>query len=186
LSRFFKIGRRAPAMIQGHGGITMHERVMRVGLTLTTLALCAGVAHGAGRPRQKATTMIARGTFDVKVMPQPQDEAAGGPFGRFFLDKQFHGDLEGTSKGQMLAAGTGVEQSGAYVALELVTGTVLGRRGSFILQHTGTMQKGVYALEVKIVPDSGTDQLTGLSGAMTIRIVGRDHSYELEYTLKNE
>jgi hypothetical protein len=127
--------------------------------------------------------MIASGTFEVTVTPQPQDDAAGGPFGRLFLDKRFEGDLKASSKGQMLAAGTGVEGSGAYVALELVTGELNGRLGSFILQHKGTMSKGGYEMSVTVVPDSGTDQLTGIDGNMTIVIEGDKHSYDLDYTL---
>ncbi|MGH7427284.1 MAG: DUF3224 domain-containing protein [Candidatus Methylomirabilaceae bacterium] len=127
--------------------------------------------------------MTARGTFDVKVIPQAADDSAGGPFGRLFLDKQFHGDLEATSQGQMLAAGTAVEGSAGYVALELVSGTVNGRRGSFILQHIGSMSRGVPTMNVTVVPDSGTDQLTGLAGRMTIIIADGMHSYVLEYTV---
>ena len=127
--------------------------------------------------------MNAKGTFDVKVIPQAADDSAGGPFSRLFLDKQFHGDLEATSKGQMLGAGTAVEGSAGYVALELVSGTLHGRRGTFILQHTGSMTKGVPAMSVVVVPDSGTDQLTGLAGKMTIIIAGGKHSYDFEYRL---
>jgi len=134
---------------------------------------------------QKDTVMPnhATGTFDVKVIPQAADDSAGGPFGRLFLDKRFHGDLEATSKGQMLGAGTAVEGSAGYVALELVSGTLHGRRGSFILQHTGSMAKGVSTMSVVVVPDSGTDQLTGLAGKMTIIIAGGKHSYDFEYRL---
>jgi hypothetical protein len=127
--------------------------------------------------------MTARGTFDVKVIPQPADDAAGGPFGRLFLDKQFHGDLEATSKGQMLAFGTPDGGSAGYVALEMVSGTLNGKRGSFVLQHKGTMTKGVPTMHVTVIPDSGTEQLTGIEGKMTILIEGSKHSYELEYTL---
>jgi hypothetical protein len=127
--------------------------------------------------------MTARGTFDVKVIPQAPDDSAGGPFGRLFLDKQFHGDLEGVSRGQMLGAMSAVEGSGGYVALEQVTGTLKGRRGSFILQHNGSMRKNVPTMHVTVVPDSGTDQLQGLEGTMTIVIEGGKHSYELEYTI---
>ena len=127
-------------------------------------------------------TTHARGTFDVKVIPQPADDSAGGPFSRLFLDKQFHGDLEAGSKGQMLGAGTAIEGSAGYVALELVTGTLNGKRGSFILQHNGTMRKNVPTMVVTVVPDSGTDQLIGLAGKMTIVIEGGKHSYDLEYT----
>lgn len=130
------------------------------------------------------TTNHAKGMFDVKVIPQTADDPAGGPFSRLFLDKQFHGDLDASSKGQMMAAQTAVEGSAGYVALELVSGTLHGRRGTFILQHTGSMTKGVPTnLTVTVVPDSGTDQLTGLAGRMTIVIAGGNHSYELEYTL---
>ena len=127
--------------------------------------------------------MTARGTFDVKVIPQAPDDSAGGPFGRLFLDKQFHGDLEGVSRGQMLGAMSAVEGSGGYVALEQVTGTLKGRSGSFILQHNGSMRKNVPTMHVTVVPDSGTDQLQGLEGTMTIVIEGGKHSYELEYTI---
>lgn len=127
--------------------------------------------------------MNANGTFDVKVIPQPPDDGAGGPFSRLFLDKQFHGDLEGSSRGQMLGSMSAVKGSGGYVALELVTGTLQGRGGSFILQHNGTMRSNVPTLLVTVVPDSGTDQLEGIEGAMTIVIEGGKHSYVFEYTL---
>jgi hypothetical protein len=103
--------------------------------------------------------------------------------GRFTLDKQFGGDLEGTSKGQMLSAGTSVQGSAGYVAIERVTGTLHGRSGSFVLQHTGTMTRGAPQLTVSIVPDSGTGQLAGLAGTMTLDIAGGNHLYELQYTL---
>ena len=161
----------------------MKQLVILFGLTLAGLAVCAKADEGASHSNQKEVTMTARGTFEVKVTQQPQDDSAGGPFSRLFLDKQFHGDLEANSKGQMLAAGTAVEGSGAYVALELVTGRLNGKRGSFILQHKGTMRKGVYVMNVTVVPDSGTDELAGIAGAMTIIIEGAKHSYEFEYTL---
>jgi len=141
------------------------------------------VAPSFHAQKQAVVTNHAVGTFDVKVIPQPADDTAGGPFSRLFLDKQFHGSLEATSKGQMLGAETAVEGSGAYVALELVVGTLDGRRGSFILQHNGTMSKGAPTMIVSVVPDSGTDELTGLAGRMTIIIAGGKHSYELEYRI---
>ncbi|HEY6337061.1 MAG TPA: DUF3224 domain-containing protein [Candidatus Sulfotelmatobacter sp.] len=124
----------------------------------------------------------ASGPFEVKVTPQPLDEADGG-LGRMSLDKQFHGDLEATSKGQMLAAMSPVQGSGGYVAMECVTGTLKGRSGSFVLQHTGTMTHGVPQMTVSVVPDSGTDQLVGLTGVMTIKVADGKHFYEFEYTL---
>jgi hypothetical protein len=157
-----------------------------MGGKMTRSLACILIALSVAPPAaQKGTVMTnhARGTFDVKVTPQPQDDPVAGPFGRLFLDKQFHGDLDGSSKGQMLASGTGVDGSGAYVALELVTGTLAGRRGSFILQHNGTMQKNVPTLVVKVVPDSGTEQLAGLTGTMTIVVAGGKHSYDLEYSI---
>jgi len=157
--------------------------VIVFGLILAGWAAQAPGDQGTPTPIRKEAAMTARGTFDVKVIPQPADDAAGGPFGRLFLDKQFHGDLEATGKGQMLAAGTATEGSAGYVALELVSGTLNGKRGSFILQHNGTMSKGVPTMHVTVIPDSGTDQLTGIEGKMTILIEGGKHSYELEYTL---
>ena len=127
--------------------------------------------------------MTARGTFDVKVVPQPPDDAAGGSFSRLFLDKQFHGDLAATSKGQMMGAGSPEKGVGGYVALELVSGTLNGRRGSFALQHSGTMENGVATMNVTVVPGSGTEQLTGMAGRMTIIIEKGKHSYAFEYTV---
>ena len=114
----------------------------------------------------------------------PQDTNGGPRLGRFSLDKHFHGDLEGTSKGEMLTGGTPVKGSAGYVAIELVTGKLHGRNGSFILQHTGTMDRGKPSLSVTVVPDSGTDELVGLAGKMAITIAGGKHSYEFEYTLE--
>jgi len=127
-------------------------------------------------------TNRARGTFEVKMTPQEQPEDM--PAGRMMIDKQFQGDLEGTSKGQMLMAGSSsVKNSAGYVAIEKVTGTLNGRRGSFYLQHTGVMTRGVGDLTITVIPDSGTDQLAGLSGKMNIIIAEGKHSYEFEYTL---
>jgi hypothetical protein len=97
------------------------------------------------------------------------------------IDKVFQGDLAGTSKAQMLAAGTPVEGSAGYVAMERVEGTLAGRRGTFLLQHSGVMTRGAPALTVIVVPDSGTGELVGLSGKMAIIIEGRKHSYDFEY-----
>jgi hypothetical protein len=147
------------------------------------LYVALSVAPSFHPQKDAVMTNLAKGTFDVKVIPQAPDDPAGGPFSRLFLDKQFHGDLEGTSKGQMLGAGTAVEGSAGYVALELFSGTLDGRRGSFVLQHNGTMTKGAPTMIVSVVPDSGTDQLAGLAGKMTIIIAGGKHSYEFAYTL---
>jgi hypothetical protein len=102
------------------------------------------------------------------------------------LDKQFHGDLEGTSQGEMLAVVTAIEGSAGYVAMEQVSGTLHGRRGTFALQHLGVMTRGTPQLTVTVVPDSGTGELKGLSGRMTIHIDGAAHSYAFEYTLPGD
>lgn len=122
----------------------------------------------------------ASGTFEVKLSPQSD---ADNTVGRMSIDKQFQGDLVGTSKGQMLMAGTGVEGSAGYVAIEKVEGTLGGRSGSFFLQHSGTMTRGVGELSIAVIPDSGTGELVGLSGRMNIIIAGGAHSYEFEYEL---
>ena len=128
--------------------------------------------------------MQAKGTFEVRVVPLAADEGTDtGGFGRLSIDKTFSGDLTGTSKGQMVAAFTAVEGSAGYVALERVTGTLNGRKGSFILQHSGSMSKGAQNIIVTVVPDSGTEELTGLAGTMQIIIEGKKHSYLFEYTL---
>jgi hypothetical protein len=133
--------------------------------------------------KEKVFTMHAAGTFDVKLTPQAVEEGDAG-LGRMSIDKQFHGDLEGTSKGFMLAsAGTVVKGSGGYVAMEKVTGTLKGRTGSFVLQHSGTMTRGTPQLSVTVVPDSGTGELEGITGTLTIKIDQGKHSYELDYTL---
>lgn len=129
-------------------------------------------------------TDTARGAFDVKLTPQPSDRPPEDPaLGRMWLDKEFHGDLEATSRGQMLTAMTDVKGSAGYVAIERVSGTLHGRAGSFVLQHTGTMTRGTPGLTITVVPDSGTGELTGLSGGMTIIITDGKHSYELEYAV---
>ena len=106
----------------------------------------------------------ASGTFEVKLVPQTDDKNGDAALGRMTIDKQFHGDLEGTSKGQMLTGMTDVKGSAGYVAIEKVSGTLKGRTGTFILQHTGLMNRGVPQLTVTVVPDSGTGQLAGIAG----------------------
>ncbi len=133
---------------------------------------------------KEMTPMQATGTFAVKVVPLPADDNVDtGGFGRLSIDKTFSGGLSGTSKGQMVGAFTAVEGSAGYVALERVTGSLNGKKGSFVLQHNGTMKQGVSTMIVTVVPDSGTEELTGLSGTMEIIIEGKVHSYILEYTL---
>lgn len=126
----------------------------------------------------------ARGTFDVKLNPQPvYENAEGAMLGRLSIDKTFRGDLEATSKGEMLSAGTSVKGSAGYVAIERVVGTLAGRPGTFVLQHSGTMERGTPRLSVTVVPDSGTGELTGLAGTMSITIASGAHSYDFDGTL---
>lgn len=133
---------------------------------------------------KEAVVALARGTFEVKLAPQPTaHEHAGASLGRLSIDKEFRGDLVGTSKGEMLTAMTSIKESAGYVAIERVTGTLQGRSGSFVLQHSGTMTRGAPSLLITVVPDSGTDGLTGLAGTMTISIADGKHSYEFAYTI---
>ncbi|HEX7877978.1 MAG TPA: DUF3224 domain-containing protein [Candidatus Eisenbacteria bacterium] len=128
--------------------------------------------------------MIARGPFDVKLTPQsPTGDNPEPTLGRMLLVKSFHGDLEATSTGEMLTAGTSTKGSAAYVAVERVTGTLHGRRGTFSLHHTGIMTRGVPDLSIHVVPDSGDGELAGISGTLAIQIEGGKHSYELTYDL---
>jgi hypothetical protein len=155
------------------------------------LSACAQTNPPAPATLQKETVVTAQatGTFEVKMTPQtagpgsPDDTTKAGSIGRMSIDKQFHGDLEATSKGQMLAAGTAVKGSAGYVAIEEVSGTLHGRAGTFILQHSGTMTRGTPLLTITVVPDSGTGQLVGLSGTMTIKIDAGKHFYDFKYTL---
>lgn len=130
-------------------------------------------------------TKRASGPFDVKLIPMaPEADAVEAAPGRMGLDKRYHGDLEATSQGQMLAVRTPVEGSAGYVAMERVSGTLHGRSGTFALQHSGTMTRGAPQLSVTVVPDSGTGGLTGLSGSMNILIeAGGKHTYDFQYTL---
>jgi hypothetical protein len=129
-------------------------------------------------------TNHASGTFEVKLVPQAAEDMVGDPsIGRMSLDKEFLGDLQAVSKGQMLALRTGVEGSAGYVAIERVTGSLGGRKGSFALQHYGIMKRGVPELILTVIPDSGTDELDGLDGKMRIIIASGAHSYEFEYSI---
>lgn len=124
------------------------------------------------------------GPFKVKLSPQPVHEAAEGQFGRMSIDKQFEGELDASSRGEMLAAMTAVKGSAGYVALEKVAGRLAGRSGSFLLLHRGLMDRGVAELSVSVVPDSGDGELAGLSGQMKIEIrEGGAHVYLFDYAL---
>jgi hypothetical protein len=127
---------------------------------------------------------IARGTFEVKLQPLPMEGVDGeAMLGRMSLDKQFQGDLEGTSTGQMLTVSTATAGSAVYVAVERVTARLAGRQGTFALHHNGIMNRGEAALTVRIVPDSGTGDLTGITGSLAIGIENDKHFYMLDYKL---
>ena len=126
----------------------------------------------------------ASGTFEVQLNPQPPDAgAAESTIGRLTIAKKFQGELEGTSHGQMVAASGAVEGSAVYVAMEQVRGSVLGRSGTFVLHHTGIMNRGTPQLSIMVAPDSGTGELAGLAGTMEIVIEGGKHFYHFDYTL---
>lgn len=165
-------------------------RLFSVGGILTSIAFFlsfAKISAGAVPPsmiqENLHMTQHATGPFDVKVVPQKPDNESS--FGHFTIDKVYHGDLEGSSKGEMLGYGDPKSSAGA-VAMEHVTGTLKGRKGSFVLQHTGTMKRGVpLKWEISVAPDSGTGELKGLSGNMKI-IIAPDgkHSYDFEYSME--
>lgn len=129
----------------------------------------------------------ARGPFEVKLTPQPLHAEMVGPLfeklGRMSIDKTFHGGLDAKSRGEMLSSLTGVKGSAGYVAIERVEGSLDGRKGSFVLQHSGSMARGAQSLTITVVPDSGTGQLVGLEGRMAILVDAGKHSYDFEYSL---
>lgn len=137
-------------------------------------------ANGKGR----VMSGRASGTFEVKLTPRASKaDEEGADLFKMSIDKQFHGDLVATSKGEMLADNMGDKGSGGYVAMERVNGTLHGRNGTFVLQHSGTMRRGAAQLSISVVPESGTGQLQGLEGKMTIRVADGKHYYDFDYTL---
>ena len=142
----------------------------------------SGLHQSNGQKKEGAVSDRASGTFEVKLSPQ-DDKTGEAGLGRMIIDKQLQGDFVGTSKGQMLTAMTSVEGSAGYVAIERLRGTLKGRKGSFVLQHTGTMNRAAQQLTITVVPDSGTEELAGLAGVMKIKIEGGKHFYEFDYTL---
>lgn len=127
---------------------------------------------------------FASGPFDVKLAPQPTPyDATTTRMGRMSIDKRYHGDLEATGTGEMLTGGTEVQGSAVYVAVEFVSGSLQGRRGTFLLQHGGTMVRGAPSLRITVVPDSGTGELAGLTGEMDIHVDAGAHSYDFKYSL---
>ena len=126
-------------------------------------------------------TDYALGTFSVEVKPLSPPPAEG--LSRLSINKQIHGDLEATSKGEMFSGGDPKQGMAGYVAIEVVTGMLKGKQGSFALQHSGTMDEGGPKMVVIIVPGSGAGELRGISGTFSIQIADGKHSYNLEYRL---
>ena len=158
---------------------------MRNYILWLALGLAAGLTQ-ATTHGQKGSTMAkhASGTFDVKIVPQKDEGVGDATIGRMSIDKQYHGDLEGSGLGQMLAGmAAEVKDSGAYVAIERVRGTLQGRTGSFAVHHLGVMTRGKQELAITIIPDSGTEALAGITGTMTIDIKDGKHFYGFDYTL---
>lgn len=162
------------------------RRMTTAALSLTLVAAPLATSfHTAPRAgKAPPVTMLAKGTFDVKVTPIPgTDPMDTGGFGRLALAKTFQGDLTGTSVGMMLGSTDGAQTSGGYVALEKVTGTLQGKSGSFVLQHNGTMTPAAMEMRIMVVPGSGTGELAGISGTFKITIEGKKHSWEFDYQL---
>jgi Protein of unknown function (DUF3224) len=165
---------------------SLTRRIFFVTFVTVFVFLFVTVARAQTLPLKAQTTMtqIAKGSFVVALKPLPFEGVdASAKLGRMSIDKQISGDLVATTKGEMLSAMTNTKGSAGYVAIEHVTGTLNGRKGSFVLQHTGTMNKGAPSLSVTVVPDSGTDELIGLEGMFKIDIVDGKHFYEFQYKL---
>jgi hypothetical protein len=161
-----------------------HSTVIAIlALVLATRALAQSNSQGS-----VTLPHHARGAFDIKMTPMPADDYADGKaLGRVAADKQYHGDLEGSGKGQMLTATGEVTGSAVYVATERVTGTLGGRRGTFLLAHRGVMNRGAQQLDVDVVPDSGTGELQGIAGKLAISVTpDGKHGYDFEYTLPSK
>jgi hypothetical protein len=162
-----------------------------LGAILTAAAMNSSIgafASPSTTTENGAHLMHAQGPFDVKINPlDPYNKDEGAALSRMSIDKQFHGDLDAKSKGEMLATMDKATQSGGYVAIERVTGTLAGKKGSFVFQHSSTMARGQPSQNIIVAPGSGTGELVGLSGSMVVNIaVGGAHSYEFEYSFNND
>jgi hypothetical protein len=162
-------------------------RTLRILLILSGLTAAVGAAQGNNNINASGAARvqrIAKGEFSVKLQALTfEGQLDGSKLGRMSIDKEITGDLIATTKGQMLSAFTEVKGSAGYVAIEKVDGALAGKKGTFVLQHTGTMNRGAPSLSVTVVPDSGTGELVGLSGDFKIIIESGKHSYEFRYTL---
>ena len=166
--------------------MTFRSRVTAsfVAIGLSVVIGVSAIASTVLQQKGAAMTKHASGTFDVKIGPQKDEGIGDATIGRMSIDKQYHGDLDGTGLGQMLAGmAADVKDSGTYVAIERVRGTLHGRTGTFALSHSGTMTRGAQSLTITVIPDTGTEDLTGIAGAMTIDIRDGKHFYGFDYTL---
>jgi uncharacterized protein DUF3224 len=156
-------------------------------LSMGLAFLCSSLLlfpQSSDTPKEKTLSAHATGAFDVKISPLTlSDQSADPKLGRMAIEKQYHGDLEAAAKGEMLTAQSEIKDSGVYVAVERVTGTLKGKRGGFAMYHSGVMNRGKPELKITVVPDSGTDELQGLTGTMNIKIDNGKHSYDFEYSL---
>ena len=156
-----------------------------IGVAAAICATIFGVAFTLAAQENKGMqTMTAKGPFEVKLIPVETAHKDEKGIARYSIDKVYHGDLEGNGVAEMLASLGEVKTSGTYVAIEVVRGTLAGKKGSFALGHIGTMQGGKQSLDIRVVPDSGTGELAGISGKMNILIAtDGKHSYEFEYEI---
>jgi Protein of unknown function (DUF3224) len=159
---------------------------LAVGLPLVSVLMAQAPKSAApAQAKEVSMTYVAKGSFEVTMAPLTEGARmeAWAP-GRMSIDKRFRGDLEWTSQGEMLTASTGTQGSAGYTAIEKVSGRLRGRTGTFLLQHFGVMARAIPGeWIVMVIPDSGTDELKGLTGKMTITITGKQHAYTLEYHL---
>lgn len=166
------------------GSQVMHHSVKSFGIIGFCLLLVPALLNGQTSEKAPREVYQANGSFEVSLKPlDSYNSAKEAMTGRMSLDKSFEGDLAGTSKGEMLTGMTAVKGSAGYVAIERVTGILNGRKGSFTLQHSGTMTRGVPSLTITVIPDSGTDELSGLEGSLSIRMEDKEHYYLFEYSL---
>lgn len=170
-----------PVVIRG--SMMPRMRLVRLAAVAVVASLAGGQSTAVAQHKEAAVSKHVAGTFDVKVIPQKDEGISDPSVNRMALDKVYHGDLEATGLGQMLAAMGGQKGSGAYVAIERVTGTLHGKKGSFAVHHVGVMNRGAQSLSITVVPDSGTDELVGITGTMTIEITDGTHFYTLDYVL---
>lgn len=134
--------------------------------------------------RYEGCMTISKGTFEVQVTPEPPIDAVDGvSIGRVTVQKQIRGGLEATTVVHMLGVRTPIDGMGGYVAIERVTGTLEGKRGTFVLQHGGTMAGGKPTLHVTVVPGSGTGELVGLRGNFEITIEAGKHFYAFDWSI---